>query len=45
MQTKRKVNRVFWLMFCYCVGLNAFAAGASTGLAQVLGSGCRKAES
>jgi len=37
MQTKRKVNRVFWLMFCYCVGLNAFAAGASTGLDQVLG--------
>ena len=37
MQTKRKVNRVFWLMFCYCIGLNAFAAGASTGLDQVLG--------
>ena len=37
MQTKRKVNQVFWLMFCYCVGLNAFAAGASTGLDQVLG--------
>ena len=37
MQTKRKVNRVFWLMFCYCVGLNSFAAGASTGLDQVLG--------
>ena len=37
MQTKRKVNRVLWLMFCYCVGLNAFATGASTGLDQVLG--------
>lgn len=37
MQTKRKVNRVFLLMLCYCVGLNSFAAGASTGLDQVLG--------
>ncbi len=37
MQTKRKVNRVFLLMFCYFVGLNSFAAGASTGLIQVLG--------
>ena len=37
MQTKRKVNRFFLLMFCYFVGLNAFAAGASTGLVQVLG--------
>ena len=37
MQTKRKVNQVLLLMFCYCVGLNAFAAGASTGLDQVLG--------
>ncbi len=37
MQTKRKMNQVFWLMFCYCVGLNAFAAGSSTGLDQVLG--------
>ncbi len=36
MQTKRKVNRIFFV-FCYCVGLNSFAAGASTGLAQVLG--------
>ncbi len=37
MQTKRKVNRVFLLMFCYFVGLNSFAAGASTGLILVLG--------
>ncbi|MFB0554626.1 MAG: hypothetical protein ACETWQ_15090 [Phycisphaerae bacterium] len=37
MRTKRKVNRIILLMFCYFVGLNAFAAGASTGLDQVLG--------
>ena len=37
MQTKRKVNRVLLLMFCYFVGLNSFAAGASTRLDQVLG--------
>jgi len=37
MQTKRKVNWVFLLMLCYFVGLNALAAGASTGLDQVLG--------
>ncbi|MCP4256006.1 MAG: hypothetical protein GY774_00595 [Planctomycetes bacterium] len=37
MQTKRKVNRVLLLMFCYFIGLNSFAAGASTGLDQVLG--------
>jgi prepilin-type processing-associated H-X9-DG protein len=37
MQTKRKVNRVFLLMLCYFVGLNAFAAGASKEPAQVLG--------
>jgi len=37
MQTKRKVNRVFWLMLCYFVGLDAFTAGASTELDQVLG--------
>jgi prepilin-type processing-associated H-X9-DG protein len=37
MQTKRKVNRVFWLMLCYFVGLNDFAAGASTELDQILG--------
>ncbi len=37
MQTKRKVNRVLLLMFCYFVGLNSFVAGASTGLDQVLG--------
>jgi prepilin-type processing-associated H-X9-DG protein len=37
MQTKRKVNRVLLLMFCYFVGLNTFATGASTGLDQVLG--------
>jgi len=37
MRTKRKVNRIILLMFCYFVGLNAFAAGASTEPAQVLG--------
>ncbi len=37
MRTKRKVNRIILLMFCYFVGLNAFAAGASTELDQVLG--------
>jgi len=37
MQTKRKVNRIFLLMFCYFVGLNAFAAGATTGLDQIVG--------
>jgi len=37
MQTKRKVNRILLLMFCYFVGLTTFATGASTGLAQVLG--------
>jgi len=37
MQTRRKVNRILFLMFCYFVGLNSFAAGASTGLDQVLG--------
>lgn len=37
MRTKRKVNRIILLMFCYFVGLNAFAAGASIGLDQVLG--------
>lgn len=37
MQTKRKVNRIILLMFCYFVGLNTFAAGASTGLDQFLG--------
>jgi prepilin-type processing-associated H-X9-DG protein len=37
MRTKRKVNRIILLMFCYFVGLNSFAAGASTGLIQVLG--------
>ena len=37
MRTKRKVNRIILLMFCYFVGLTTFATGASTGLAQVLG--------
>jgi prepilin-type processing-associated H-X9-DG protein len=37
MQTKRKVNRIISLMLCYFVGLNTFAAGASTEPAQVLG--------
>ena len=37
MQTKRKVNRFFLLMFCCYVGLNTLTAGASTGLDQVLG--------
>jgi len=37
MQTKRKVNRIFWLMFCCFASLNTFAAGASTEPAQVLG--------
>jgi len=37
MQTKRKMNRIFLLMLCSFVGLNAFAAGASTEPAQVLG--------
>ncbi|HUU20150.1 MAG TPA: H-X9-DG-CTERM domain-containing protein [Sedimentisphaerales bacterium] len=37
MQTKRKVNWVFLLMFCCFVGLNTLTAGASTGLDQVLG--------
>jgi prepilin-type processing-associated H-X9-DG protein len=37
MRTKRKVNRIILLMFCYFVGLNAFAAGASKEPAQVLG--------
>jgi len=37
MRTKRKANRIILLMFCYFVGLNAFAAGASIGLDQVLG--------
>ncbi|MHC4242483.1 MAG: DUF1559 family PulG-like putative transporter [Planctomycetota bacterium] len=37
MQTKRKVKWVLLLMFCYFVGLNSFASGASTGLDQVLG--------
>jgi len=37
MQTKRKVNRVLLLMLCYFVGLNAFAAGASAELEQVVG--------
>jgi len=37
MQTKRKVNRVLLLMFCYFVGLNSFAVGASTGLVRILG--------
>jgi len=37
MRTKRKVNRIILLMFCYFVGLNSFTAGASTGLIQVLG--------
>lgn len=36
MQTKRKVNWVFLLMFCCFVGLNTLTAGASTGLDQVL---------
>jgi len=37
MQTRRKVNRILFLMFCYFVGLATFATGASTGLDQVLG--------
>jgi prepilin-type processing-associated H-X9-DG protein len=37
MQTKRNVKRVLLLMFCYFVGLNSFASGASTRLDQVLG--------
>jgi prepilin-type processing-associated H-X9-DG protein len=37
MQTKRKVNRIFWLMFCCFASLNTFVAGASTEPAQVLG--------
>ena len=37
MRAKRKVNRIILLMFCYFVGLNAFAAGASKEPAQVLG--------
>jgi prepilin-type processing-associated H-X9-DG protein len=36
MQTKRKVNRIILLMLCYFVGPNSFAAGASTGLEQVV---------
>ena len=37
MQAKRKVNRISLLLFCYFVGLNAFTAGASTRLDQVVG--------
>jgi len=37
MQTKRKVNRILLLMFCYFVGLTTFATGASTEPTQVLG--------
>ena len=36
MQTRRKVNRILFLMFCYFVGLATFATGAATGLDQVL---------
>ncbi|MCP4609389.1 MAG: DUF1559 domain-containing protein [Planctomycetes bacterium] len=38
MQTKRKVKRVLLLMFCYFVGLNSFAEGASTGVDKILSS-------
>ncbi len=37
MQTKRKVNRIMLMAFCYFVGLKSFAVGASTRLDQVLG--------
>lgn len=37
MQTKRKLNWIVMLVLCCFVGLNAFDAGASTGLEQVLG--------
>ena len=37
MQTKRKVNRLMLMTFCYFVGLKSFAVGASTRLDQVLG--------
>ena len=36
MQAKRKANRIFLPLFCCLVGLNAFTAGASTRLDQVV---------